>query len=64
VTDQVNIETLNSELEDLTSTLKILGTQNKIAGFVAAEEDAALIEKCILQVNQALSDYQVRYSMY
>lgn len=53
------LNTLNSELEVIASTLSQLGNQNKAARFVAADKDAALIQKYIIQVDQALVDYQV-----
>jgi hypothetical protein len=39
--------------------LNYLGTQKNVAGFIAAEENATLIQKYILQVDRALADYQV-----
>jgi hypothetical protein len=60
----INIQDFYSELDDLASILNSLGTQNKAAGFLAAEEDAALIQKYILQVDRALADYQVSCFVY
>ena len=56
----VELEHLSSELENIAGTLDALRTQNKVARVVAAEEDAALIQKYIQQVDRALLDYQVR----
>lgn len=57
-------EYFDSELNEIAGTLNPLKTQNKAVGFVAADEDAALIQKYILQVNRALADYQVYCVMY
>ena len=53
-----------SQLKKITDTLEPLKTRNVANRMFTADKDAVLIQRYILQVDQALIDYQVRLKSY
>jgi hypothetical protein len=56
---------LNRELDNVVGVLEPLKRRekvfDKVLGFITAEDDAALVQKYITQVEQAVADYQVSF---